>query len=58
MNLKFGSIFAGIGGFDLGFERAGMQCAWQIEVEVHCSKLLEDKFPNAKRYADVREIRN
>jgi len=28
MSLKFGSLFAGIGGFDLGFERAGMECAW------------------------------
>lgn len=30
--MKFGSLFAGIGGFDLGFERAGMECAWQVDL--------------------------
>jgi len=28
--ITFGSLFAGIGGFDLGFERAGMVCKWQV----------------------------
>lgn len=55
--MKFGSLFTGIGGFDLGFERAGMQCAWQVEIEDNCQSLLENRFPNAKRYTDVRAVK-
>ena len=50
---KFGSLFAGIGGFDLGLERAGMECAWQVEIDAKCNTILERHFPNAKRYKDV-----
>ena len=28
--LTFGSLFAGFGRMDLGFERAGMRCVWQV----------------------------
>jgi len=34
--MTFGSLFAGIGGFDLGFERAGMTCKWQVEIDPYC----------------------
>lgn len=54
--LTFGSLFAGIGGFDLGFERAGMQCKWQVEIDPFCQKVLRKNFPTAKLFDDVRTV--
>ena len=54
--MKFGSLFAGIGGFDLGLERAGMECKWQVEIDDFCNRVLEKHWPHVKRYRDVREV--
>jgi DNA (cytosine-5)-methyltransferase 1 len=53
--LTVGSLFAGIGGFDLGFERAGFKTAWQVEIDPYCRKVLEKNFPYAERFEDIRE---
>ena len=55
MATTFGSLFAGIGGLDLGLERAGMQCSWQVEIDDYCNRILEKHWPNVTRYRDVRE---
>lgn len=49
----FGSLFAGIGGFDLGFERAGWRCAWQVEIDPACRAVLERHWPGVRRHDDV-----
>ena len=54
--MKFGSLFSGVGGFDLGFERSGMECAWQVEYDPHCQAVLERHYPNVRRYRDVRDV--
>jgi len=48
------SLFAGIGGFDLGFERAGAKTVATVEIDAHCRKLLADKWPDAVHLDDVR----
>lgn len=52
--LTFGSLFAGVGGFDLGFERAGMVCKWQVEIDDYATRVLERHWPHVRRHRDVR----
>jgi len=56
MQVRFGSLFTGIGGLDLGLERAGMQCAWQVEIDDYATRVLEKHWPNVRRYRDVRDV--
>jgi DNA (cytosine-5)-methyltransferase 1 len=51
-----GSLFAGIGGFDLGFERAGFEIKWQVEIDPFCRAVLAKHWPAVKRYDDVFEV--
>lgn len=54
--MQFGSLFAGIGGIDLGFERAGMECIWQVEIDDYCQKILAKHWPDVSRYRDIKQI--
>lgn len=52
--MTFGSLFAGIGGLDLGLERAGMVCKWQVEIDDYARRVLQKNFPNVARWSDVK----
>lgn len=56
MRLTYGSLFSGIGGFDLGLDRAGMECRWQVEIDPYCQRVLAKHWPDVKRYADIRTV--
>jgi DNA (cytosine-5)-methyltransferase 1 len=54
--MKFGSLFAGIGGLDLGLERAGMECVWQVENDPYATRVLDKHWPDVRRYGDIKKI--
>lgn len=56
MTLTVGSLFAGIGGFDLGLERAGMRVRWQVEIDPYCQRVLAKHWPDVTRYGDIRAV--
>jgi len=54
MAYTVGSLFSGIGGFELGFERAGFDVRWQVEIDPFCRAVLAKHWPDVRRYDDVR----
>jgi site-specific DNA-cytosine methylase len=54
--MRFASLFAGIGGIDLGLERAGMTCAAQVEIDPFASAVLQKHWPHVPRFSDVRNF--
>lgn len=54
--MRFGSLFSGVGGFDLGLERAGFECAWQVEIDPQCRAVLRRHWPDVDLYEDVRNV--
>jgi len=56
MTLTVGSLFSGIGGLDLGLERAGMKVIWQSEIDPYCCKVLRKHWPEVPNHGNIKEI--
>ena len=54
--MTHGSLFSGIGGFDLAARWAGWPTAFQVEIDPWCRRILSRHFPNAQRHSDIREF--
>ena len=50
------SLFAGIGGFDLAMERAGINVVATVEWDKHAQSVLARRFPNSKLYGDITGV--
>lgn len=54
--MRHGSLFTGIGGFDLAASRMGWENVFQVEIDPFCRRVLEKNFPDAQRFNDIREF--
>jgi len=52
--MKHGSLFSGIGGFDLAAEWMGWENVFHCEIDEFLRKELQNKWPYAKSYADIK----
>jgi DNA (cytosine-5)-methyltransferase 1 len=50
------SLFSGIGGFDLGFQRAGVEVRFQCEISQFCLRILERHWPSVPRSTNIKEL--
>jgi len=50
------SLFSGVGGFELGFDRAGIDTLLQVEIDPVCLSVLERHWPDTERLDDVRSV--
>jgi DNA (cytosine-5)-methyltransferase 1 len=56
MTLTFGSLFAGVGGFDMGFEQAGFECKFQVEWDKNCRSVLDRHWPDVEKWGDIINV--
>lgn len=56
MTWTVGSLFSGIGGIDLGLERAGMKVIWQAETDPYASAVLRKHWPDVPNLGDVAHV--
>jgi DNA (cytosine-5)-methyltransferase 1 len=50
------SLFAGVGGFDLALERAGVKVVASVEWDKHAQNILRKQFPNAEVFGDIQGV--
>jgi DNA (cytosine-5)-methyltransferase 1 len=50
------SLFSGIGGFDLGLERAGFEITFQCEIDKFCRTILKHRWPNIPCHENIKEL--
>lgn len=55
--MNVASFFSGIGGIDLGLDRAGMNVVFQCEINKFCNKILKKHWPDAMLVGDIDHVK-
>lgn len=56
MRYRVASFFSGIGGFELGFEKADFKTVFQCEVDKFCLRVLDRHWPKVPKATDIRKV--
>jgi DNA (cytosine-5)-methyltransferase 1 len=56
VTLTYGELFAGVGGFSIGFDQAGWTPKFQVEWDQHCQQVLAHHWPDVPRFGDVCDV--
>lgn len=51
-----GSLFSGVGGFDMGLEDAGIETIWQVEIDPQAQGVLRHHWPSKELFSDVCSV--
>lgn len=51
--MKHGSLFSGVGGFDLAAQQIGWENVFHVEKDPKAREVLKNRFPNSKSYEDI-----
>jgi len=54
--LTHGSLFAGIGGFEIAAKECGIKTLWNCEIDPYCRLVLKARFPDAVQYGDIKTL--
>jgi DNA (cytosine-5)-methyltransferase 1 len=52
----YGSLFAGVGGIDLGLDESGLDCLFQVEIDEYCQQTLSYHWPNVPKFRDIKDV--
>lgn len=56
IKLIHGSLFSGIGAFELGAEHNGIETLWNCEIQEYNRQVLKKNFPLTKQYEDITKL--
>lgn len=54
--MRHASFFSGVGGLDLGFERAGIETVSVSEIDPYANAVLAERFPDAPNLGSITEV--